>query len=172
MRRSNLILGACLVLLAASCGPSGPGGLKPLASPDPSTSCPGGRRVWRLEVLDRRAERRESQKVTALVANSIRRSFPGCLWDNPPADAPTITIELDTFSSTYSYEDGGLWDARAVWTVLARDSSRRTLTEFECDFSASRPNYRDTNNELMILNQVFEQALNRALSGLREIPSF
>jgi len=65
-----------------------------------------------------------------------------------------------------------MWDAAAVWTVLARDGSGRTLTEFECDASASRPNYRDSNNELMLLTQIFEQALGRAVAGLREIPSF
>ena len=119
-----------------------------------------------------RADRRESGRVTALVADSIRRSFPGCAWNDAPPDAPLITIEIATFSSTFSYEGGGMWDAAAVWTVLARDSSGRILTEFECDASASRPNYRESNNELMLLNQIFDQALNRAVAGLREIPAF
>ena len=135
-------------------------------------ACPGGSRAWKLEVLDQRAERRESEKVTALVADSIRRSFPGCTWDRVPAGAPTITVELHTFSSTFSYDNGGLWDAAAVWTVLARDASGRTLTEFECDASATRPNYQYSNNEKMILNEVFEKALARALGGLRAVPAF
>jgi hypothetical protein len=161
----------CLLLASLACGPSGPGGLKPIAAADATTPCPAGRKTWRLEVLDRRAERRESGRVTALVADSIRRSFPGCVWGDAP-DAPLITIEIDTFSSTYSYEGGGMWDAAAIWTVLARDPSGRILTEFECDASASRPNYRDSNNELMLLTQIFEQALGRAVTGLREIPPF
>ena len=145
----------CLLLSLLSCGPTGPGGLAPIAAPDVESPCPGGRKAWKLEVLDRRAERRESVNVTALVANSIRRSFPGCAWDRPPAYAPTITVELHTFSSKYSYEGGGFWDAATVWTVLARDASGKTLTEFECEASASRPNYRDSNNEKMVLTQVF-----------------
>lgn len=172
MRTTLLPFTVCLLFSSLACGPTGPGGLKPVAAPDASTPCPGGRRTWRLEVLDRRADRRESGRVTSLVADSIRRSFPGCAWDNAPADAPLITIEIATFSSTYSYDGGGLWDAAAIWTVLARDASGRTLTEFECEASASRPNYRDSNNELMLLNQIFEQVLGRAVTGLREIPSF
>jgi hypothetical protein len=172
MRRPLLPPATCLVLSLLSCGPTGPGGLKPIAAPDATTPCPGARKTWRLEVLDRRADRRESGRVTELVADSIRRSFPGCAWKEAPPDAPLITIEIDTFSSTYSYDGGGMWDASAVWTVLARDASGRTLTEFECDASASRPNYRETNNELMLLNQIFEQVLGRAVAGLREIPRF
>lgn len=164
--------GICLALAAAgaaACGPSGPGGLKPIAAPDPEAGCIGGRPLWRLEVLDRRVERRESERVTALVAESIRRSFPACRWDRPPADAPTIMIELNSFSATFSYSDA-IWDATANWTVSARDASGGRLTEFECDASASRPNYRNSNNEKVILNQVFEEALRRALAGLRAIP--
>lgn len=129
----------------------------------------GGRNDWKLEVLDRRAERRESEKVTALVADSIRRSFPACLWDKPAADAPTITVEIDTFWATFNSAEA-MWDAAAVWTVSARDASGHPITEFECDSSASRPNYRDSNNEKVILTQVFEDALRRALAGLRAIP--
>jgi hypothetical protein len=161
-----------LLLTALACGPTGPGGLKPIAAPDASTPCPAGRKTWRLEVLDRRAERRESERVTALVADSIRRSFPGCAWNDAPPDAPLITIEIATFSSTYSYDSGGMWDASAIWTVLARDASGRTLTEFECNASASRPNYRESNNELVLLTQIFEQVLGRAVAGLGDIPPF
>ena len=160
----------CLLLFFLSCGPTGPGGLKPITAPDAEVGCPGGRASWKLEVLDRRAERRESDKVTALVADSVRRSFPACRWDAAAADSPMITIELNTFSSTFSSRDG-LWDAAAVWSVSAREASGRSLTEFECEASASRPNYRSANNEKEILNQVFEQALKRALAGLRAIPA-
>jgi hypothetical protein len=160
---------AFLAACAGACGPTGPGGLTPISAPDAEAGCIAGRTAWKLEVLDRRAQRRESEKVTALVANSIRRSFPACRWDGAPADAPTITIELNTFSSTFSSGDS-TWDAAAVWTVSAREASGQPLTEFECDASASRPNYRDSNNEKEVLNKVFEEALKRALTGLRAIP--
>jgi hypothetical protein len=166
-RFSGIALG--LLLSACACGPSGPGGLKPVSAPDVETGCPGGRDGWRLEVLDRRAERRETDKVTALVADSIRRSFPGCAWNSAAADARTISVELNTFSSTYSYEGDGMWDAEAIWTVLVREGSR-TLTEFECDAKDSQPNYRNTNNEKEVLTRVFEEAMKRALAGLRAIP--
>jgi hypothetical protein len=168
--RRKLLAFAWLASCAAACGPSGPGGLKPITAPDAEVGCPGGRSSWKLEVLDRRAERRESEKVTALVADSIRRSFPACRWDAPAADAPTITIELNTFSSTFSSADS-MWDAAAVWTVLARNASGQSLKEFECEASASRPNYRSSNNEKEILNQVFDKALRRTLAGLRTIPA-
>jgi hypothetical protein len=160
----------CLLLSLSNCGPSGPGGLKPVAAPDGETGCPGRRATWKLEVLDRRAERRETEKVTALVADSIRRSFPGCAWAGSGGDGPTITVELNTFSSTYSYEGDGMWDARASWTVSAREAGR-VLTEFECDAKASQPNYRNTNNEKDVLTRVFEEALRRALAGIRTIPA-
>ncbi|MGH9316820.1 MAG: hypothetical protein ACRD1P_06920 [Thermoanaerobaculia bacterium] len=169
--RIRLLTTCCLLLTCFSCGPSGPGGLKPVSAPDPETACPGGRTSWKLEVLDRRANRRESEKVTALVADSIRRSFPGCAWDRLPADAPTITVELNAFSSTFNRDGDSQWDAVATWSVLVREASGRTVTEFECDASASQPNYRSLNNEKEVLNRVFDEALNRALSGLRSIPA-
>ena len=140
-----------------------------MAAPDIEAGCPGGRPGWRLEILDRRADRRETEKVTALVADSIRRSFPGCTWNGAGADARTISIELNTFSSTYSYEGDGMWDAEAIWSVAVREGSR-TLTEFECDAKESQPNYRNTNNEKEVLTRVFEGAMKRALAGLRAIP--
>jgi hypothetical protein len=170
MKNDFRLLSAFCILLSLStrCGPTGPGGLKPIAATDVESGCPGGRSAWRLEVLDRRAERRETEKVTALVADSIRRSFPGCAWDRGGADTPTITVELNTFSSTYSYE--GMWDAAASWTVSAREGSR-TLTEFECEARDSQPNYRNTNNEKEVLTRVFEQALKRAVAGIHAIPA-
>ena len=173
MRASRiwLLSAFCLLLSFLSCGPSGPGSLKPLAAPDPDTACPGGRSSWKLEVLDRRANRRESEKVTALVADSIRRSFPGCAWDRLPADAPTITVELNAFASTFNRDGDSQWDAVATWSVLVREASGRTVSEFECDASASQPNYTNLNNEKEVLNRVFDEALRRALSGLRSIPA-
>jgi hypothetical protein len=169
-RRTLLPSAFCLLLSFANCGPSGPGGLKPLAAPDVETGCPGRRAAWNLEVLDRRAERRETEKVTALVADSIRRSFPSCAWGRAGGDAPTITVELNSFSSTFSYEGDGMWDAVASWTVSAREAGR-TLIEFECDAKDSQPNYRNANNEKEVLTRVFEGALKRAVAGLRAIPA-
>lgn len=160
-----------LISLSARCGPSGPGGLKPLAAPDVEAGCPGGRPGWKLEVLDRRAERRETEKVTALVADSIRRSFPACAFDRAGSEGRTITVELNTFSSTYSYEGDGMWDAVASWTVSVREGNR-SLAEFECDAKDSQPNYRNSNNEKEVLTRVFEEALKRVLAGLRAIPAF
>ena len=163
-----------LLSLSASCGPSGPGGLKPIAAPDLEAGCPGGRATWRLEVLDRRAERRETEKVTALVADSIRKSFPGCAWDRAGGETRTITVEINTFSSTFGYansEDPGMWDAAASWTVSAREGGR-ALTEFDCDARDSQPNYRNTNNEKEVLTRVFEEALRHAVAGLHAIPVF
>jgi hypothetical protein len=169
--RRRLLSAFCLLVSSLSCGPSGPGSLKPLAAPDPDTACPGGRGSWKLEVLDRRAERRATEKVTALVADSIRRSFPGCAWDRPAADAPSITVEIDAFSSSFNREGDNMWDAAATWSVLVREASGRTVTEFECDASASQPNYSNANNEKEVLNRVFDEALSRALAGLRAIPA-
>src|SRR5262249_30276533 len=152
------------LLSSSSCGPTGPGGLAPVSVPDSEAGCIGGQRAWKLEVLDRRAERRETERVTALVADSIRKSFGTCEW-NTGRDAGTVTIEIDTFSSIFSGREA-MWDAEAVWTVNARDASGKTLTEFECQASGSRPNYQNANNEKELLNQVFDQALRRALAGL------
>ncbi len=167
--RAALPVGLCL-LTSSRCGPSGPGGLKPVSAPDAEAACPGGRSSWKLDVLDRRAERRDSEKVTALVADSIRKSFPGCVWNNAAADAPAITVEINTFSSTYSYGNDAMWDAEAIWTVSAREKGR-ALTEFECDAKDSQPNYRNVNNEKEVLTRVFEAAMKRALDGLRAIPA-
>ena len=59
----------------------------------------------------------------------------------------------------------------ADWTVLVRDASGRTLAEFQADSRASRPNYRGSNNELESLRMVFEEAVTRTLTGLRNVSS-
>src|SRR5262249_10862079 len=73
MRLAFLPSAFSLLLSFFSCGPSGPGGLAPVSVPDSEAGCIGGQRAWKLEVLDRRAERRETERVTALVADSIRK---------------------------------------------------------------------------------------------------
>jgi len=169
--RAALPAACCLLLSFSHCGPSGPGSLRPISAPDAESGCPGGRAAWKLEVLDRRAQRRETDKVTALVADSIRTSYPGCAWDRAASDTPTITVELNTFSSVYFGDAGGSWEAEAAWTVAAREASGRILTEFECDEKATRPDYQNSNNEKAVLTRVFEAAMKRLLDGLRTIPA-
>ena len=83
---------ALLVLLTAACA-SSTEGIAPVSYTDPSGICPVGRTGWKLEVLDRRAERKTSEDVVALIGESIRRSFPGCRWDTEAgADAGVVRI--------------------------------------------------------------------------------
>jgi hypothetical protein len=144
-------------------------GLKPIVAPDSAVPCPGGQLVWNLEITDQRARLSDSDRLLALLRDSLSRSLPGCQWANPPRpDAPTIGIEIHRFSSDV---DSGVWDAAAEWTVLVRDASGRTLAEFQADSRASRPNYRGSNNEMESLRTVFEEAVTRTLIGLRNVSS-
>lgn len=144
-------------------------GLKPIAAPDSAVPCPGGQLVWNLEITDQRARRDDSDRLLALLRESLAKSLPGCQWANPSRrDAPTIAIEVHRFSADV---DGGMWEAAAEWTVLVRDSSGRMLTEFQADSSVSRPNYRGSNNELESLRTAFEEAVTRTLTGLRNVSS-
>jgi hypothetical protein len=150
-----------LLLLTLAC--SSTAGLKPVSEPDPEVPCPAGYRTWSLQISDQRADRQDSARVLALVRESLSRSFPGCSW-NGGADAGTISIEIHRFTARL---DGAIWDAAAEWTVSARDARGRTITEFECSSEVSRPNYRNVNNEQAALSQVLEEAMKRALKGLR-----
>jgi hypothetical protein len=148
-----------------ACGSAG--GLSPVAYPDPAAACPAGRTGWKLEVLDRRAERESSEGVVALIGESIRRSFPGCHWDGEAgADAGLVRIEIHRFA-TNPVEN--TWDAAAEWTVTAADAAGATLTEFEANEDVSRPNYRGSNNAKESLREVFDRALRRTLAGLRVV---
>jgi hypothetical protein len=141
--------------------------LKPITARDSEVPCPGGRLVWSLEIKDQRAERLDSQRLLGLLRESLSHSFPGCQWaDTARSDAPTIAIEIHSFAANF---DGTIYDATAEWTVLARDASGRTLTEFQAEARVSRPNYRGSNNEREALREAFEQALNRTLAGLRNV---
>ena len=141
--------------------------MKPVTARDSEVPCPGGQLVWNLEIKDQRAERADSQRLAGLLRESLSHSFPGCQFaDKARPDAPTISIEIHSFSADF---DGGIYDAAAEWTVLARDASGRTLTEFQAEAQASRPNYRGSNNEKEVLQQVFEQAINRTMAGLRNV---
>lgn len=161
-------LAVLLVLFATACG-SATEGLAPLAYPDPSGICPAGKTGWKLEVLDRRAERPNSEDVVALIGESVRRSFPGCRWDGEgDAGAGVIRVEVHRFGTTAAENT---WDAAAEWTVTASDPAGATLTEFEADEEVSRPNYRGSNNARESLKEVFDRALRRTLAGLRVVSS-
>jgi hypothetical protein len=160
-----LLLGLALAVL--SCHSTQ--GLKPIVAPDSAVPCPAGQLVWNLEFSDQRARLADSDRLLGLMRESLSRSLPGCRWANPSrSDAPTIGIEIHRFSSNV---DSGVWEASAEWTVLVRDASGRTLAEFQADSRASRPNYRGSNNELESLRTVFEEAMTRTLTGLRNVSS-
>lgn len=162
--RNSLAL--AIALFATACGTSTEG-LAPVAYPDPSGVCPVGKTAWKLEVLDRRAQRESSEGVVALIGDSIRRSFPGCRWDaDAGADAGVVRIEVHRFSTN---PVGNTWDAAAEWTVTASDSAGANLTEFEANEEVSRPNYRGSNNAKESLREVFDRALRRTLTGLRVV---
>ena len=164
--RSSLAIALAIPLFATACG-SSTEGLAPVAYPDPSGVCPVGKTGWKLEVLDRRAERQNSEGVVTLIGESIRRSFPGCRWDGDAgADAGVVRIEVHRFS-TNPVEN--TWDAAAEWTVTASDPAGARLTEFEANEEVSRPNYRGSNNAKESLREVFDRALRRTLAGLRVV---
>jgi hypothetical protein len=155
-----------LLLLAGGCASTG---LTPVTYPDSSVPCPGGLRGWKLEVLDRRIRRESTEGVQSLVGESIRRSFPGCQWDSAAGEgAGRVQIEVHRFAAS---QDGNSWEAAAHWSVVASDSSGRTLTEFEANEEVSRPNYRGSNNAREALREAFDRAMRRTLAGLRAVTS-
>lgn len=153
-----------LLVVAAACGPPA---VKPVSSPDPETSCPGGAVRWRLDLADQRAERTDSSRAMAGVRDSIVRSFPGCRWQEGPG-VGAIRIEVHRFQVGY---DGELWNAAVDWTVLVTDAGGRTLTQFDATAEVSRPNYRGSNNEKAALQEAFDQVLGKTLAGLRTVHS-
>ena len=157
-----------LALSVLSCG-TATKGLKPITAPDSAVPCPGGHLVWNLEISDQRAERSDSERLQSLLRESLAHSLPGCQWSNPARrEAPTIAIEVHRFRADF---DGAIWDAAAEWTVSVRDSTGRTMTEFQADARVSRPNYRGSNNEKEALRAAFEEAVTRTLTGLRNVSS-
>lgn len=159
-------LWATLVLQAAACGPASTG-LKPVGAADTETACPGGRKVWNLEISDQRADRSDSERVRDLIRQSLVRSFPGCQWTTSPrSEAPTIGIEIHRFAADF---DGSMYDAAAEWTVSVRSPSDQTLTQFDAEARVARPNYRGSNNEREALRAAFEQAVARTAAGLHNL---
>src|SRR5262249_30403470 len=149
---------AAMLLVAASCAPPA---VKPVSSPDPEAACPGGAPRWSLELADGRAERSDSRTLLSGLRDSLTRSFPACRWE---AGAGPIRIDVHRFRADF---DGEVWNAVADWTVLVSDGGGRTMTEFDAVEEAVRPNYRAVNNEKAALQEVFDRALQRTLSGLR-----
>jgi len=150
--------------LAAACGPPT---LQPRASPDPTQACPGGQTAWSLEIHDQRADREGTEKLVALLRDSITRSFPGCSWSAASAEnRPSILIEIHRFSAPFRDET---WNGAAEWGILVRDAGDRTLLEFEATAAVERPNYRNSNNEKEALQEVFNDALMKTLAALRSV---
>lgn len=151
-------------LAAVSCGPPT---LPPVAEPDPAIACPGNWTAWSLEILDRRADREGSEKLVALLKDSVRKSFPGCTWSEAgTADRPVISIEVHRFAAPF-YDE--MWNAAAEWTVWVRGPGGQTLAEFEAEATVERPNYRGSDNEKEALRQVFGEAFRRTVAGLRSV---
>ncbi len=153
-----------VILAAVSCGPPP---VRPVSSPDPETSCPGRVSGWNLDLADQRAERTESALRLGEIRDSFVKSFPGCRWD-VGAGAGTIRIEVHRFEVAF---DGEIWNAAVDWTVLVQDAGGRTLSQFDATAETTRPNYRGSNNEKIALQEAFDQALSRTLTGLRNVRS-
>ena len=149
-----------LLFLSAACTVS----VAPVVAKDPEIACPGGATSWRLAISDQRADRRDSEKVVRALRESIVKSLPGCRWVD--AAAPEISIEVHRFDVR---EAEGTWDAFVELGVIARDRSGRTLTEFQADSSISRPNDRAMDNEKLALQEALDEAMRRALTGLRAV---
>jgi len=167
MGRSRSFALVALVLLAGGPGCSATAGLKPVRDEDPQSACPGGRLAWDLQVQDQRAEPRDSERLIALVKSSLSESFPGCRWVADPS-AGIVGIEINRFSAAL---DGSIWDAGVDWTVSARDSGGRSLMAFDATYEASRPNYRNVDNERAVLQELFEKAIKKTALGLRDLSS-
>ena len=160
-----------LAVLTVSCGPPS---VRPASYADPDVACPGGLNAWNLQILDQRVDPEGSDKVIAAVRDGLQKSFPGCRWTSgPPEGAATISIEIHRFASRLEYdrEGTGSWEAAAEWTVRATSASGRTLTEFQANEEASRPNLRYSNNEKESLSEVYQKALERTAKGLRSVPA-
>ena len=130
-------------VLAAGCG--GAAAVRPVSFPDAEVSCPGGRTSWDLQVLDRRAEREDTERAVGAVREGLEKSFPGCRWteSDPPVGAG-ITIQIHRLATD---KISGSWEAAAEWTVSVRDDGGRDVTEFEANEEVLRPDYRGTDNE-------------------------
>lgn len=170
-RRSIPFLGAAVSILSLSCGPPT---VRPAAYTDPEVSCPARLKTWNLEIVDMRADREGAESMVASVREGIQTSFPGCRWTNGPASGTeSILIEIHRFASRYESDPGGGgdWEAHVEWTVRATNAGGRTLTEFEANEEATRPNYRGSDNEKESLSEAYHKALERTTKGLGALPA-
>ena len=153
-------------ILAAGCSGSAP--VRPVSFPDTEVPCPGGRTSWDLQVLDRRADREDTERAVGAVRNGLAKSFPGCRWT--PSEAPGeagITIQIHRLATD---KISGSWEAAAEWSVSVRDPGGRVVTEFEANEEVLRPDYRGTDNEKESISEAFRKALERTVKGLSAIP--
>lgn len=151
--------------LSSGCGPPG---VRPVSFPDPEVSCPGGRESWSLQIRDERVSREDGARATAAVREAIQKSFPGCRWAAAEAsDGASIEITIHRLATVFI---DGAWEAAAEWSVQARDSAGRTLTEFEADEEDSRLDYRAADSEKESLSEAFRKAVSRTVKGLAAMP--
>lgn len=164
---SRLRLAAVLTfgVLAAGCGPAP---VRPVSFPDAEVPCPGGRTSWDLQVLDRRADREDTERAVATVRDGVQKSFPGCRWtaSETPGES-AVVIQIHRLKTE---KIAGSWEAAAEWTVSVRDASGGVVTEFEANEDVLRPDYRGTDNEKESISEAFRKALERTVKGLSAIP--
>jgi hypothetical protein len=156
--------GLALIVCLAGAAACGPAPIRPLTFPDPAVPCPAGLISWKLDVIDRRAEPEDTEKMVATVRSGIEGSFPGCRWTTGASETdgtPTITITVHRLGVA---EHDRYQDAAAEWTVTAASSNGSTMTEFEANEEESRPAYPDADEEA--LNEAFRKALQRTVKGL------
>lgn len=166
MSRAPLAAVLTFGVLAAGCG-SAP--VRSVSFPDAEVPCPGGRMGWNLQVLDRRADREDTERAVVTVREGIQKSFPGCRWtESEPTEEPTITIQVHRLATD---KISGSWEAAAEWTVSVRDGGGRVVTEFEANEEVLRPDYRGADNEKESISEAFRKALERTVKGLSAIPS-
>lgn len=123
---------------------------------------------WDLQVLDRRADREDTERAVSTVRDGIQKSFPGCRWTTSEAPGePAITIQIHRFATE---KISGSWEAVAEWSVAVRDGNGGTLTEFEANEDVLRPDYRGADNEKESISEAFRKALERTVKGLSAIP--
>jgi hypothetical protein len=165
MSRTPLALLLTIAFLAASCGPAP---VRPVSFPDAEVPCPGGRTSWDLQVLDRRADRDDTERAVGTVRDGIQKSFPGCRWTASEAPGePAVVIQIHRLKTE---KIAGSWEAAAEWTVSVRDASGGVVTEFEANEEVLRPDYRGTDNEKESISEAFRKALERTVKGLSAIP--
>jgi len=153
---------ALSALAAVACGPPN---VRPVSFPDPEVGCPAGLLSWNLEVQDQRAEPESSPKMIAAIRDGIQKSFPGCHWTPPGDETATITVAVHRFAAVFNDR---YYDSSVDWTVTVRNTSGRTISEFDANEQETRPAYSGADAES--LNEAFRKALQRTVKGLAQVP--